>query len=60
MELREFAERVLFSTSLEEKLRAPEGITDEQPGSALATPSGPGPKDARVLEISPGASGPGR
>ena len=42
MELREFAERVLFSTSLEEKLRAPEGITDEQPGVALATPAGPG------------------
>ncbi len=42
MELREFAERVLFSTSLEEKLQAPEGITDEQPGVALATPAGPG------------------
>ncbi len=42
MELREFAERVLFSTSLEEKLRAPENITDEHPGVALATPAGPG------------------
>jgi len=42
MELREFAERVLFSTSLEEKLRAPVGITDEQPGVALSTPAGPG------------------
>jgi uncharacterized ferritin-like protein (DUF455 family) len=42
MELREFAERVLFSTSLEEKLRAPESITDERPGVALVTPAGPG------------------
>ena len=42
MELREFAERVLFSTNLEEKLRAPGDITDEQPGMALATPAGPG------------------
>lgn len=42
MELREFAERVLFATSLEEKLRAPEDITDERPGVALATPAGPG------------------
>ena len=42
MELREFAERVLFSSSLEEKLQAPGFITDEQPGSALATPAAPG------------------
>ena len=42
MELREFAEQVLFATSLEEKLRAPGVITDEQPGSALNTPTAPG------------------
>jgi uncharacterized ferritin-like protein (DUF455 family) len=42
MELREFAERVLFATSLEEKLLTPDIITDEQPGSALVTPSTPG------------------
>ena len=42
MELREFAERVLFATSLEEKLRAPEDITDERPGSAIVTPAAPG------------------
>ena len=42
MELREFAEQVLLSTSLEDKLRAPENITDEHPGKPLATPDGPG------------------
>lgn len=42
MELREFAERVLFSSSLEEKLQAPDVITDEQPGSAIVTPAAPG------------------
>ncbi len=42
MELREFAERVLFSTSLEEKLQSPDVITDEQPGSAIVTPAAPG------------------
>ncbi|HEY9510155.1 MAG TPA: DUF455 family protein, partial [Verrucomicrobiae bacterium] len=42
MELREFAEQVLFATSLEEKLRAPENISDERPGSPLITPAAPG------------------
>lgn len=42
MELREFAEQVLFATSLEEKLRTPEVITDECPGSVLPTPLAPG------------------
>lgn len=42
MKLREFAERVLFSTSLEEKLQPPGVITDAQPGSALVTPAAPG------------------
>ncbi len=42
MELREFAEQVLFATSLEEKLRAPDSITDEHPGTALVTPAVPG------------------
>jgi len=42
MELREFAERVLFATSLEEKLQCPANITDEQPGPALVTPVAPG------------------
>ena len=41
MELREFAEQILFATTLEEKLRCPEKITDEFPGAALATPVAP-------------------
>jgi uncharacterized ferritin-like protein (DUF455 family) len=42
MELREFAERVLFATTLDEKLLRPTDITDEQPGTALVTPTMPG------------------
>ena len=42
MELREFAEQVLFATTLEEKLRAPGELTDERPGPALVTPAAPG------------------
>jgi len=42
MELRDFAEQVLFATTLEEKLRCPADITDEQPGAPLATPAAPG------------------
>src|ERR1700744_5835169 len=42
MELRQFAEQVLFATSLEEKLQPPVNITDEQPGPALITPAAPG------------------
>ncbi|MBP9900069.1 MAG: DUF455 family protein [Verrucomicrobia subdivision 3 bacterium] len=46
MELREFAERVLFATSLEEKLRTPDVMTDECPGAAVVTPTAPGrPRD---------------
>ena len=42
MELREFAEQVLFATTLGEKLRCPDKITDERPGSAFAAPAAPG------------------
>jgi uncharacterized ferritin-like protein (DUF455 family) len=42
MELREFAEQVLFATTLEEKLRAPGELTDHHPGTALVTPPAPG------------------
>lgn len=42
MELRAFAEQVLFATTLEEKLCAPEIITDDSPGGALAAPAMPG------------------
>ena len=42
MELRDFAEQVLFATTLEEKLRCPNHITDEQPGLAMSAPEAPG------------------
>ena len=42
MELHEFAERVLFATTLEEKLLRPVDITDKRPGPALVTPAAPG------------------
>jgi uncharacterized ferritin-like protein (DUF455 family) len=56
MELREFAESILFATTLEEKLRAPEGITDFQPGPALAAPELPG----RPFELRFKAQGSGK
>ncbi len=43
MELHDFARRVLFAESLEEKLAAPDGpVTDESPGPAILTPDSPG------------------
>ena len=42
MELREFAERVLFATTLDDKLSCPATITDEHPGAALVAPVAPG------------------
>ena len=57
MELREFARQVLFATTLEEKLRCPEGITDDDPGLALATPAAPGRPAA--LRFKPQGSGKG-
>jgi uncharacterized ferritin-like protein (DUF455 family) len=46
MELREFVEQILFATTLDEKLRCPDKVTDEHPGSALTTPAAPGrPKE---------------
>ena len=51
MELREFAERVLFATTLDDKLSCPATITDERPGAALVTPSMPGrPPELRFKE----------
>jgi len=41
MELRDFAERIVFATTLEEKLQCPAVVTDEHPGSPLATPAAP-------------------
>ena len=42
MELRELAERVLFATTLEEKLQCPAVVTDERPGPPLVAPAMPG------------------
>jgi uncharacterized ferritin-like protein (DUF455 family) len=56
MELREFAERVLFARTLEEKLQRPSAITDERPGTPLATPAAPG----RPLELEFKAAGAAR
>jgi len=41
MELRAFAEQVLFATTLEEKLQTPDVITDERPGAAIVVPEMP-------------------
>src|ERR1051326_4836421 len=42
MELREFAEQVVFARSLDEKLWFPQNITDTCPGTPLPTPAAPG------------------
>ncbi|MEZ4743119.1 MAG: DUF455 family protein [Bdellovibrionota bacterium] len=45
MEIREFAEMILFSTSIEDKLFQPEaslGLNDENPGLAISIPTFPG------------------
>ncbi len=41
MELREIAQRIIFATTLEEKLWSPEVVTDEQPGNPLDAPMAP-------------------
>ncbi len=42
MELREFAEQVVFGTTLEEKLAPPGELTDEHPGGPFESPVQPG------------------
>jgi uncharacterized ferritin-like protein (DUF455 family) len=42
MELRAFAEQILFATTLEEKLQQPANITDLHPGPAMLAPQVPG------------------
>ncbi len=41
MELRELAERILFSPDLSTKLDCPSHVTDEHPGSAINSPKAP-------------------
>ncbi len=55
MELREFAEQILFGMTLAEKLAAPGLITDDRPGPALVTPAAPG-RPAN-LQFKPHATG---
>lgn len=55
MNLREFAEQVLFGNSLESKLRPPPAIADDCPGDAIITPSLPG--RPAELEFFKGRSG---
>lgn len=42
MELREFAEQVVFGTTLKEKLAPPGELTDEHPGGHFESPAQPG------------------
>jgi uncharacterized ferritin-like protein (DUF455 family) len=42
MQVREFAESVLFGTSLDDKLRQPESLLDDDPGTGLIAPAQPG------------------
>ena len=42
MELREFAQQILFAHTLEEKLLCPDVITDERPGPPVPAPNTPG------------------
>lgn len=57
MELRDFAEQVLFATTLADKLACPGEITDECPGPALTTPAMPGRPTA--LAFKPQGTGKG-
>jgi uncharacterized ferritin-like protein (DUF455 family) len=60
MEIREFAEQVLFATTLEDKLRAPANLTDDHSGPALDAPAEPGrPKELRFKSQGSSAEFPG-
>ena len=51
IELRDLAERILFATTLDEKLHCPEVVTDERPGPPVATPPAPGrPQELRFKD----------
>lgn len=57
MELRAFAERIVFGTSLEEKLQCPDVITDEQPGNSIIAPLVPGRPPALRMKSQGSAPG---
>ena len=42
MELREFAEKVLYGRTLEEKLQGVDQVTDDHPGPSVRAPDTPG------------------
>ena len=52
MEIREFAERVLFEPSLAEKLADPGRLTDAHPGKGVAVPPGPAREAGCAMERS--------
>lgn len=54
MELRTFAECILFSTDLDEKLRSERGaFTDDEPGSALCVESPARPDELKIADRGP-------
>lgn len=60
MEIREFACRVLFAGTLEEKLAPGEVLTDHEPGEAILAPGAPGrPRDLRIRKDGARAEFPG-
>jgi uncharacterized ferritin-like protein (DUF455 family) len=56
MELRELAERILFGTTLEDKLSCPATITDHRPGAGIVAPDVPA-RPAELLFKSRGSRG---
>ncbi len=52
MELREFAERILFGSTLDDKLAEPGPLTDLHPGPAIVAPDAPGrPTELRFKPV---------
>ena len=50
MEIRGFAQRLLFGETLADKLQAPGALTDARPGLPLAVPGGPGRPVALAIQ----------
>tara|TARA_Y100001934_G_scaffold130763_1_gene158620 strand:+ start:12371 stop:14458 length:2088 start_codon:yes stop_codon:yes gene_type:complete len=54
VQVREFAERVLFADTLEDKLSGPDSLEDDRPGTGLDTPAQPGRPTNLQFRASPG------